>query len=250
MSGSSRHGSVRSPGSAASRPGTPDGRTAAGRPATGRPAAGRPASGKSKGAGDSRPPAARPLPTVDADRVAALAEPVIHALDLDLEGIRITAAGRRRVLRLVVDGDGGVSLDAIALASRELSAVLDDSEVMGEVPYTLEVSSPGVDRPLTERRHWRRAIGRLVTAPLTAGQPGAAEAEPAVIEGRVTGASADGVTLDVAGESRQFGYGDLGPGRIKIEFARLADSDDDGDDEAEADELDELSADEEGLNGH
>ena len=68
-----------------------------------------------------------------------------------------------------------------------------------------------------------------------------------MVEGRVTGASADGVTLDVAGESRQFGYGDLGPGRIKIEFARLADTD-----EAEADELsaDELSADEEGLNGY
>jgi ribosome maturation factor RimP len=254
MSGSSRHGSVRSPGGAAGRPGAPDGRTAAGRPATGRPAAGRPAGGKGKGTGDSRP-AARPLPAVDADRVAALAEPVIHALDLDLEGIRITAAGRRRVLRLIVDGDGGVSLDTIALASRELSAVLDDSEVMGEVPYTLEVSSPGVDRPLTERRHWRRAIGRLVTAPLVteplaADPAGDGEAGPAMIEGRVTGASAAGITLDVAGESRQFGYGDLGPGRIKIEFARLADSEDDGDEAAEADELDEPSADEEGLNGH
>ncbi|HEY6480626.1 MAG TPA: ribosome maturation factor RimP [Streptosporangiaceae bacterium] len=189
------------------------------------------------------------MPAVDADRVAALVEPVIHALDLDLEGIRITAAGRRRVLRLVVDGDGGVSLDAIALASRELSAVLDDSEVMGEVPYTLEVSSPGVDRPLTERRHWRRAIGRLVTVPLEAG-PAGAGSDSTVVEGRITGASADGVTLEVGGESRQFGYGDLGPGRIKIEFARLADEADT--DEAEAGDLsaDELSADEEGLNGH
>jgi ribosome maturation factor RimP len=244
MSGSSRHGSVRSPGGPAGRPGTAGGGSSAGRPAAGRPVTG-------KGAGDSRPGAGgRALPAVDADRVAALAEPVIHALDLDLEGIRITAAGRRRVLRLVIDGDGGVSLDAIALASRELSAVLDDSEVMGEVPYTLEVSSPGVDRPLTERRHWRRAIGRLVAVPLAADPAAAAGREPEspiVVEGRVTGASADGVTLDVAGESRQFGYGDLGPGRIKIEFARLADTD-----EAEADELsaDELSADEEGLNGY
>ncbi|HMH93420.1 MAG TPA: ribosome maturation factor RimP [Streptosporangiaceae bacterium] len=188
------------------------------------------------------------MPAIDADRVAALAEPVIHAMDLDLEGVRITAAGRRRVLRLVVDGDGGVSLDAIALASRELSAVLDDSEVMGDVPYTLEVSSPGVDRPLTERRHWRRAIGRLVAVPLAAdpASPAGTESDSArVVEGRITGASADGVTLDVAGESRQFGYGDLGPGRIKIEFARLADQDDT--DEADADEL---SADEEGLNGY
>jgi ribosome maturation factor RimP len=245
MSGSSRHGSVHSPGSAASRPGGPAGRPATGKPPAGRPASGRPAAGK--GAGDSRPGGGgRALPAVDADRVAALAEPVIHALDLDLEGIRITAAGRRRVLRLVVDGDGGVSLDVIALASRELSAVLDDSEVMGDVPYILEVSSPGVDRPLTERRHWRRAIGRLVTVPLADDPAGTAEAESAaLIEGRITGASADGITLDVAGESRQFGYRDLGPGRIKIEFARLADTDDTDEDDA-----DEQSADEEGLNGY
>jgi ribosome maturation factor RimP len=244
MSGSSRHSSVRSPGGAASRPGGAAGRQAPGR------------GGPGQGAAGGRP-SGRPLPAVDSDRVASLVEPVIHALDLDLEGIRITAAGRRRVLRLVVDGDGGVSLDTIALASRELSAVLDDSEVMGEVPYTLEVSSPGVDRPLTERRHWRRAIGRLVTVPLPGTGPAAANAAAAaadadaVIEGRVTAAGADGITLDVAGESRQFGYGDLGPGRIKIEFARLADLEDaDGDeDDADADE-DELSADEEGLNGH
>jgi ribosome maturation factor RimP len=163
-------------------------------------------------------------------------------MDMDLEGVRITAAGRRRVLRLVVDADGGVSLDDIALASRELSAVLDDSGVMSDLPYTLEVSSPGVDRPLTERRHWRRAIGRLVTAPLAAAGPAGSPAagSAALIEGRITGASADGITLDVDGESRTYSYGDLGPGRIKIEFARLAD--DDG--------ADGESADEEGLDGY
>ncbi len=46
----------------------------------------------------------------------------MHGLDMDLEGIRVTAAGRRRLLRVVIDADGGVSLDDIALASRELSA--------------------------------------------------------------------------------------------------------------------------------
>ena len=66
----------------------------------------------------------------------------------------------------MVDADGGVGLDAIAEVSREVSVRLDASGVMGEVPYTLEVSSPGVDRPLTEPRHWRRAQGRLVSAPL------------------------------------------------------------------------------------
>ena len=124
---------------------------------------------------EDRPAAARPPVSLpDADRLTRLLEPVIRAMGLDLESVRVTAAGRRRLLRVIVDGDGGVSLDTIALASRELSARLDGATVMGELPYTLEVSSPGVDRPLTEPRHWRRAVGRLVAAPLTGARPGTA----------------------------------------------------------------------------
>jgi ribosome maturation factor RimP len=161
---------------------------------------------------------------------------VISAAGLDLEGVKVTSAGRRRLLRIVVDGDGGVSLDDIALISREVSAALDDSAAMGEQPYTLEVSSPGVDRPLTERRHWRRAIGRLVTAPLLTAPEGDERARP-VIEGRITGASADGITLETGGTSRMFGYADLGPGKIKIEFAPIdaGDTDDEGADEEGSD---------------
>jgi ribosome maturation factor RimP len=180
---------------------------------------------------------------VDAEKVAALLDPVVSALGMDLEGIRVTSAGRRRVLRIVVDADGGVSLDDIALVSRDLSAALDDSAVMGDQPYTLEVSSPGVDRPLTERRHWRRAIGRLVVAPLT--EQGIASGDggaQVTVEGRITGASADGITLDTGGESRMFGYSDLGPGKIKIEFAPI--------DAGRGDEDPDDGADEEGSDGH
>ena len=137
-----------------------------------------------------------------------------------------------------MDADGGVSLDDIEQVSRELSAVLDQAAAMGEAPYTLEVSSPGVDRPLTEPRHWRRAVGRLVIAPLAA-QPrrrtGRTRRRPASVHGRVSQADAGGVTLDVQGGSRRFSYGDLGPGRIQIEFARLDDVPDDGADEEEPD---------------
>lgn len=177
---------------------------------------------------------------------------------MDLEGVRITSVGRRRLLRLVVDADGGVSLDDIAKVSREVSVALDDDAVMGDLPYTLEVSSPGVSRPLTERRHWRRAIGRLVEAPLTAAPEDGAPARD-TIEGRVTGASADGITLDVAGESRRFGYGDLGPGKIKIEFAPIGaagsddeDPDDAGSDDEDPDDAgsDDEGADEEGSDGY
>src|ERR1700722_2066528 len=189
------------------------------------------------GPGCAGRPAGRP---VDAERVAALLEPVVSALGMDLEGVRVTSAGRRRVLRIVLDADGGVSLDDIAVVSRDLSTALDDSTVMGDQPYTLEVSSPGVDRPLTERRHWRRAIGRLVVAPLIAAGNGEGRA---TVEGRITGASADGITLDIGGESRMFGYSDLGPGKIKIEFAPIdaGRGDEDPDDEG---------ADEEGSDGY
>lgn len=159
----------------------------------------------------------------DLERLERLLEPVIKAMDMDLEGIRVTTAGRRRLLRVVVDADGGVSLDDISSASRELSARLDAATEMGELPYTLEVSSPGVDRPLTQPRHWRRAIGRLVVAPLQAGNQNGNGA--AIAEGRVVGSSDISVTLERDGVSRDYGYAELGPGRVQLEFGHF-DADD------------------------
>ncbi len=96
------------------------------------------------------------------DRIEAeLADP-LRALGLDIEAVEITPAGKRRILRIAVDKDGGVTLDDVAEATREVNRVLDESDVMGEQPYTLEVTSRGVDRPLTLPRHWRRNAGRLV----------------------------------------------------------------------------------------
>ena len=163
----------------------------------------------------------------DAERLVGLLEPTVAARGMDLEGVRITSAGRRRLVRVVVDADGGVSLDEIALVSQELSATLDRAAAMGEQPYTLEVSSPGVDRPLTEAKHWRRAVGRLVTAPLRS-QPHDATDAPGgslIVTGRVTGTDSRGVRIDIGGESREFGYSELGPGRMQVEFASLDDLD-------------------------
>ena len=98
-----------------------------------------------------------------------LSEP-LSALGLDLEAVEVTPAGKRRILRVAVDKDGGVTLDDVADATREVERVLDDSEVMGEHPYTLEVTSRGVDRPLTLPRHWRRNADRLVKVTLADGQ--------------------------------------------------------------------------------
>jgi ribosome maturation factor RimP len=151
-----------------------------------------------------------------ADRqLAGLIEPVIAGVGMDLESVRVTVAGRRRLLRIVVDSDHGVSLDDAADVSREVSAVLDSANALGDVPYTLEVSSPGVDRPLTEPRHWRRAAGRLVKVKVKG---------EGAIEGRVLSADADGVTLDLAAGERRLGYGELGAGSVQIEFGRIPDA--------------------------
>ena len=186
--------------------------------------------------GGSRP-AAGP---VDDRRLAGLIQPAVAAAGMDLESVRMTIAGRRRLLRVVVDSDHGVSLDDAAVVSREVSAALDATNVMGDVPYTLEVSSPGVDRPLVEPRHWRRAAGRLVRVKTAA---------EGTLQGRVLAADDESVTMDVDGAKRRFAYGDLGAGAVQVEFGRLADEELDepgADDELADDELshDELPHDE------
>jgi ribosome maturation factor RimP len=166
---------------------------------------------------------------VNDKRLAELIEPVVAAAGMDLEAVRMSVAGKRRLLRIVVDGDGGVSLDDAADVSREISAMLDEVNALGEVAYTLEVSSPGVDRPLTEPRHWRRAVGRLVKVKV---------AGEGTVEGRILAADADGVTLDLAGGERRFGQGELGAGAIQIEFGRIPDAElDQSEDEDEYPEL-------------
>jgi ribosome maturation factor RimP len=231
------------------------GRTGAARDTGGRISAGR---GSGPGSGRPGPDGSRPGPgnrgsapgAAETARISGLIEPVLRALDIDLEAVTIRPVGRRRVLRIVVDADGGVSLDDIAEVSREVSVRLDAKNAMGDAPYTLEVSSPGVDRPLTEPRHWQRAIGRLVVVPLTAQDHHSqrdAPATPAAQQARVIGADHLGVTLEIDGAERTVSYGELGPGRVQVEFGRLADDDSsdlDGPGESAGD------PDEEGPDGH
>jgi ribosome maturation factor RimP len=143
--------------------------------------------------------------------VTAALEPVSVAAGFDLEGVEITPAGRRRVLRVVVDRDGGLDLDAVAVVSREFATALDADTVMGDAPYVLEVTSPGVDRPITTPRQWRRAIGRLVEAPLHDG---------GTVRGRVAAADETTVSFDIDGEQRVVALAELSDGRMQLEFER------------------------------
>lgn len=98
----------------------------------------------------------------DVSAVTAVTEPVVRSLDLDLEDVRISTVGRRKLVKVVVDGDDGVNLDTIADVSRAVGDALDAAGTLGAADWTLEVTSPGVERPLTLPRHWRRAVGRMV----------------------------------------------------------------------------------------
>lgn len=98
----------------------------------------------------------------DVSAITAVIEPVVRSLDLDLEDLRITTVGRRKLLKVVVDGDEGVNLDLVADVSRAIGDAIDEANAMGDADWTLEVTSPGVERPLTLPRHWRRAVGRMV----------------------------------------------------------------------------------------
>lgn len=152
------------------------------------------------------------------DRVRALLHPVVDGAGLVLEDVTITPAGRRRVLRVVVDlpedVEGSVDLDAVADVSRAVSLALDQSDVLGGAPYVLEVTSPGVDRPLTERRHWARARGRLVAADVGAG------GERSSVAGRVLRVDDDGVALLTDAGERTLAWQDLRRGRVQVEFDR------------------------------
>lgn len=154
--------------------------------------------------------------TADArrDRLVELLTPVIADAGLDLEDLEVVPAGRRRLLRVVVDRDGGVSLDDVAEVSQGVSSALDSSEAMGSAAYVLEVTSPGVDRPLTQPRHWRRAAGRLVTVPTGDGGQ---------LTGRVVRAADDSVVLDVDGDERRLEFAAIGTGRVQVEFRRTDD---------------------------
>ena len=150
-------------------------------------------------------------------RLIELLTPVVAGTGHDLEGLEVTPAGRRRVVRLLVDGDSGVTLDDIAEVSRAVSEALDDIDAREPAllagAYVLEVSSRGVDTPLTEPRHWRRNLGRLVTAELSDGSRRT---------GRVTRTTGEAVLLD----DRWLPLDGVVRGRVQVEFARAHDPDD------------------------
>lgn len=153
---------------------------------------------------------------IDDERLAAYLRPIVAQFGCDLEAADVTPAGKRRLLRVLVDRDGGISLDDVADVTRAISKALDvDEYVMGSTAYTLEVSSPGVDRPLTLPRHWRRNVSRLVAVSLVDGTK---------VKGRIMAAAEESAELDVTDTAGSvvIQFADVEKAKIQIEFNRPA----------------------------
>jgi ribosome maturation factor RimP len=160
-------------------------------------------------------------PGATAARLQELLAPLVQDTGADLEDVSVSRAGKRSVVRVMVDRDGGVSLDDVADVSRVVAEALDkldeaDPTVLG-ASYVLEVTSPGVDRPLTAPRHWRRNATRLVTAVLRDG---------GTLTGRIVSADEDAVVLDVDGVSQTIAYAGIARGSVQVEFSRKGDEED------------------------
>ena len=171
------------------------------------------------------------------DRIRPTIEAPLGALGLVVEDIAVTPAGKRRLVRIYLDRDTStleesddrspvapLTLDEVAAATREVSAALDATDAMGAQPYVLEVTSPGVDRPLTEPRHFRRNVGRLVVFTTAGGDS---------LTARLVAADTRGVTVAVeraaAGDAadRQLTYADVARAHVQVEFARGGEEEDD-----------------------
>lgn len=159
-------------------------------------------------------------------RIATLIEPVLAPLVLD--EVKVTPAGRRRVVRIALDratdetvvvdtASEPMSLDEIAEATRAVSAALDESDVMGQAPYTLEVTSAGVGRPLTRPRHYQRGVGRLVVI----SSEGVED-----LRGRIIAAGPESVTVRLPAtkktpeSTRTLPYADIVRAHLDVEFSR------------------------------
>ena len=149
------------------------------------------------------------MAAVSNERLQSLLTPVVEAIGVDFEDVKVRKAGSRSVVVITVDQDGGIDLDTVASVSRKCSEALDENDLFGETPYVLEVTSPGVDRPLTQARHWRREKDRLVNIELADGRR---------VRGRIGDATdtAAQILTDTGVES--ISYSDVARAVVEVEF--------------------------------
>ncbi|HZI37794.1 MAG TPA: ribosome maturation factor RimP [Acidimicrobiia bacterium] len=148
----------------------------------------------------------------DHNAVRAAAEPVLSSLGLELVDVEIVGSGRARTLRLTVDREGGIDLDTLAEANRPVVNALDAVEALSG-PYTLELSSPGLERPLRSPADFRRFVGTTISVKSHDVVAGARRHRGVLAE-----ADDDGIALEVDGEHRRFSYDAIASARTVFEW--------------------------------
>ena len=141
------------------------------------------------------------------DQIFELVEPLVSKAGLVLEEVQVQTPGKHRFVTVIVDSETGLNLDQVTEISREVSALMDAATFMGEAPYTLEVTSPGLDRPLTAPRHFRKNIDRLVKIIKTDG---------VICKGRIASVTDTEVTLDCC----TVALADVKRALVEVEFNR------------------------------
>jgi ribosome maturation factor RimP len=142
------------------------------------------------------------------EEISAAITPALSDLGFYLEDITITSAGRRSMLTVIVDGDTHLSLNQVTVATKAISEIVENIQSLGQAPFTLEVTSPGLDRPLTKPRHWRKNIDRLVKIVLLDGKE---------IKGRVKDATEISATVD----EQAVKFSDIKRATLEIEFKQV-----------------------------
>lgn len=122
------------------------------------------------------------------DQIAELVTPALTASNYFLEDVHLVTPGNHRIVTVIVDGQSALNLDQVTDASKIVSALLDEAPFMGETPFTLEVTSPGIDRPLTLPRHFAKNLTRLLKVTQNNGE---------TLTGRLVASSDSDITLDV-----------------------------------------------------
>ena len=154
--------------------------------------------------------------TTDLAAVERAVAPVVAAAGLDLYDVQLTGSGRATVLRVLVSGPGGIDLDRVASVAEQVSTVVDGAEIAGALPaqYALEVSSPGLERPLRTPAHYQGAVGETVSLKRRAG------AVNERVRGVVRAADDSVVTLESeGGELSTVAYDDVISARTVFEWS-------------------------------
>lgn len=151
--------------------------------------------------------------STEIDRVHALVDPIASDLGLDVYDVERRGATIRITLDTPPGSDGGITLDTLSLATRLVSRELDHVDpIAGH--YTLEVTSPGLERPLRTSAHFRREVGKDVTVRLRDPQ-----ADPRRVQGRLVAADEQAATLLLDdGSERVIGYDDVDKARTVFEW--------------------------------